>query len=68
MVGETPHSTHYTLLANSNFASTLNKFSLYMIPSCETILKMMYKRDAEYEIILTRNLIAKTKYYYKYLI
>ena len=28
----------------------------------------MYKRDAEYEITLTRNLITKTKYYYKYLI
>ena len=28
----------------------------------------MYKRNAKYEITLTRNLIIKTKYYYKYLI
>ena len=29
-------------------------------------IEKMYKRDAEYEITLTRNLITKTKYYYKY--
>ena len=64
MVGETPHYK-YTL-ANFNLHQPLISF-LYMIPSLNNIEKI-YKRDAKYEITLTRNLITKTKYYYKYLI
>ena len=65
VVGETPHITHYTL-ANSNLHQPLIIF-LYMIPSCKQYWKM-YKPDAKYEITLMRNLITKSKYYYKYLI
>ena len=57
-----PHSgwgntTHYTL-ANSNLHQPLINF-LYMIPSCRlNNIEKMYKRDAKYEITLTRNLIT----------
>ena len=51
---------HYTL-ANSNLHQPLISF-LYMIPRVNNIEKM-YKRDAKFEIRLTRNLITKTKYY-----
>ena len=57
--GNTTHNT----LANSNLHQPLISF-LYMIPSCKQFEKM-FKRDAKYEITWTRNLITKTKYYYK---
>ena len=55
-----PHSgwrnaTHNTL-ANSNLHQPLISF-LYIIP-CVNNIEKMYKRDAKYEITLTRNLIT----------
>ena len=62
------NTTQYAL-ANSNLHQPLISF-LYMIPVKEMLnnVEKMYKRDAKYEIILTRNLITETKYYYEYLI
>ena len=64
-----PHSgcgnaTHYTL-ANSNLHQPFELVSFTWFLRVNNIEKM-YKRDAKYEITLTRNLITSS-YYYKYI-